>query len=138
MHAPLHLFLQIIAALQIGVAIMNLFLVRLLKWEAELRAMPLLVREVFQVHAWFISVSLAIFGVLTWRFAEEMAKGSQPIGRWLCVGIGAFWAIRTVLQVTYYSSSHWKGQTGRTTIHILLLLLYGAMSCVYVWTGFVR
>src|SRR5436190_16343077 len=100
-------FLHCVAAVQIGVAMMNLFLVRLLKWDTELTAMPLLVRQVFQVHAWFISVSLAIFGVLTWRFAGEMAQGTTAIAQWLCVGIGAFWAIRTVLQVAYYSSSHW-------------------------------
>ena len=128
--------LQCVAAFQIGVAILNLFLVRVLKWEEPLRAMPLLVREVFQVHAWFISVSLAIFGTLTWRFAAEMASGANPIGRWLCICIGMFWAIRTVLQVAYYSSSHWRGQPGRTTMHFLLLVAYGGMAFIYLWAGF--
>jgi hypothetical protein len=98
--------------------------------------MSLLVREVFRVHAWFISVTLAIFGVLTWRFAGDMATGTQAIGQWLCIGIAAFWAIRTVLQVTYYSSSHWRGQLGRTIAHIALLLCYGGMSLTYCWAGF--
>ena len=131
----IQLLLQSVAAGQIAVAILNLFLVRLMKWEAEVARMPLLVREVFQVHAWFISVSLAIFGTLTWRFAVEMATGSNAIGQWLCVGLGIFWAIRTVLQVTYYSSSHWRGQPGRMVIHFLLLFAYGGMALLYLWAG---
>src|SRR6266850_3748066 len=128
--------LQAVAIGQIAVAILNLFLVRLMKWESDLGRMPLLVREVFQVHAWFISVTLAIFGTLTWRFAGEMAAGSNPIGQWLCAGIGLFWAIRTVLQVTYYSSSHWKGRFDRTVTHFLLLFAYGGMALLYLYVGF--
>ena len=132
----LSVLLQCAAAAQIGVAILNLFLVRLMKWEPDLARMSLLVREVFQVHAWFISVTLAIFGALTLRFATEMASAGSPLAKWLCAGIGAFWAIRTVLQVTYYSSSHWRGQLGRTTAHVALLLCYGGTSVVYWWAGF--
>ena len=131
----LQTLLQIAALAQIGVAILNLFLVRLMKWQPDLAKMQLLVREVFQVHAWFISVTLAIFGTLTWRFAAEMALATNPLGKWLCTGIGLFWAIRTVLQVTYYSSSHWRGQPGRTATHFLLLACDGGMAAVYLWAG---
>ena len=93
--------------------------------------MQLLVREVFRVHAWFISITLAIFGVMTWRFSHEMANGTNPVCQWLAGGIGSFWAVRTVLQVFYYSSSHWRGQLGRTLIHIALLFLYGGFAAVY-------
>jgi hypothetical protein len=130
----LHL-LQVFAIGQLAVAVLNLFLVRLMKWESDLERMPLLMREVFRVHAWFISVTLGIFGVITLRFAGEMANGTNPIGTWLCLGIGIFWAIRTVLQVFYYSSSHWKGQPGRTAAHFILLLCYGSMAIVYLIVG---
>lgn len=134
--ARLSVLLQIAAVLQFSVAILNLFLVPLLKWKDDLQRAPLLLREVFQVHAWFISVTLAIFGVITWRFAAEFAAHTSGVGVWLAGGIGFFWAIRTVLQVTYYSSSHWRGLTGRTIIHISLLLLYGGMAGVYLWAAF--
>jgi hypothetical protein len=134
MNAPLCILLRTVAVLQLGVALLNLFLVPLLKWREDLRRAPLLLREVFQVHAWFISVTLAIFGMITWRFAAELQINA--IGHWLAGGIGIFWAIRTVLQMTYYSSSHWRGQTGRTIIHIVLLFVYGGMAAVYLWTTF--
>jgi hypothetical protein len=125
--------LQLAAAAQLGIALMNLFLVPLLKWKEEVARMPLLVREVFQVHAWFISVTLGIFAVMTWRFAAEMAGGDK-VCRWLAAGI--FWGIRTVLQVTYYSSSHWRGQMGRTVAHVVLLMVYGGFAGTYLWAAF--
>lgn len=134
MNVPISFLLQTAAIVQLGVAALNLVLVPLLKWKEELSRAPLLLREVFQVHAWFISVTLAIFGVITWRFAGDMQ--SNAIGHWLAGGIGIFWAIRAVLQMTYYSSSHWRGQTGRTIIHIVLLFMYGGMAAVYLWTTF--
>jgi hypothetical protein len=128
--------LQTAAALQLAVALLNLFLVPLLKWKEALACAPLLLREVFHVHAWFISVTLTIFGLLTWRFAGELAIRANAISVWLATGIGIFWAIRTVLQVAYYSSSHWRGQLGRTIIHILLLFVYGGMAAIYLWAAF--
>lgn len=134
--SPLSILLQCFALLQLSVAILNLFLVPLLKWTDALARAPVLLREVFYVHAWFISVSLAIFAVITWRFAAEMAARTDPIGVWLAAAIGVFWAIRTVLQVAYYSTSHWRDQPGRTVIHITLLLLYGGMAATYLCTAF--
>jgi len=124
--------LQIAAALQLAVALLNLFLVRLLNWEDDLKRMPLLLREVFRVHAWFISITLSIFAAITWRFAAEMGNGADPVCQWLAAGIGMFWAIRTVLQVAYYSRSHWLGRPTRTLVHILLLFLYGGLAGVYL------
>src|SRR6266542_1542928 len=119
-HLPL--LLQIAATLQLGVAVLNLFLIRLLHWREDISRMPLLLREVFQIHVWFISITLAIFGVMTCRFAGEIANGQNPVGQWLAAGIGMFWGIRTVLQVTYYSGSHWRGLPGRTLAHCALLI----------------
>jgi hypothetical protein len=60
------------------------------------------------------------------------------MGRWLAMGIGAFWALRTVLQITFYSSSHWRGKAGRTAIHIILLGLYSGMAATYLLAAFGR
>ena len=120
------------AAGQVVIAILNLFLTRMMHWQEDLRRVPLLIREVFHVHSWFITATLLIFGVLTWRFAREMAGGLNPLATWLAASIGLFWAIRAVLQITYYSSTHWRGKNGRTAIHICLLLAYGGMAATYL------
>lgn len=126
--------LHVVAAMQFGIALLNLGLVRVMGWKGDLDRLPLLVREVFQVHVWFISVTLTIFAVMTWRFAGEMSTNAAC--RWLATGIGFFWALRTVLQMAYYSSSHWRGQRARTVIHAALLVIYGAFAMVYLAAGF--
>jgi len=123
--------LRIAAAAQIAIALLNLFLVRLLDWKADLDRMPLLLREVFHVHCWFISITLAIFGIITFQFADAMAASNNEVCRWLTAGIGIFWATRTVLQVTYYSSSHWRGRPVRTVMHVALLAMYGGLALLY-------
>jgi len=128
----MQLFLYGAATLQVGVAVLNLFLVRILNWHEELARMPLLLRQVVRVHAWFISITLAIFGVLTWRFAADIASKASPVCRWLAACIGLFWGVRTILQVAYYSSSHWQGNPSRTCIHGLLLILYGGLATIYL------
>ena len=123
-------WLRLAAAAQLGIALLNLALPRIMRWREDLNHLPLLIREVFHVHTWFISVTLTIFAVMTWRFAAEMT--TNAVCRWLAAGIGFFWTLRTMLQVGYYSSSHWRGRPGRTAIHVLLLLIYGGFAFVYM------
>ena len=128
--------LYIAAAAQLSVAVLNLFLVRIMKWEEEVARMPQLVREVFHVHAWFISITLAIFGVVTIRFVEELAAGTNNLGRWLAAGIGIFWLIRWLMQFFFYDSSHWRGKRAETIVHIVLIFLYGSLAGVYLLAAF--
>ena len=127
----LELLLRLAALAQLGVVLLNLFLVRLMNWRPDLEAMSLLIREVFQIHIYFISITLAIFGVLTWRFAADIATAAHPLCVWLAMGIGIFWVIRSVMQWSHYSSVHWRGDRVRTLIHWMLFLGYGAFATVY-------
>ena len=120
------------AAAQVGVAAINFSTARLLDWHEPLQRMPLLLRQVFWVHAWFVSVVLTIFGVMTWRFAPEMAAGTDAACAWLAAGLGVVWGLRTLAQVAYYSPEHWRGRTGRTVIHVVLFVVYGGMSLSYL------
>jgi hypothetical protein len=129
--ANLELLLRLGALAQLGVAVLNLFLVKIMKWDRDLVSAPLLIREVFQIHIYFISITLAIFGALTWRFAPEFATGAQPICVWLAIVIGGFWAVRSAMQWTHYSAIHWRGDRLRTVIHWMLFLGYGALAAVY-------
>jgi hypothetical protein len=128
----LELLLRIAALAQLGVAILNLFLVRIMKWQGDLATAPLLMREVFQIHIYFISITLAIFGTLTWRFAGELATAAHPLSVWLASGIGTFWGIRSMMQWSHYSGVHWHGDKLRTAIHWLLFFGYGAFAAVYL------
>jgi len=131
MKLNLEFLLRLAALAQLGVVVLNLFLVRLMNWRRDLNAMPLLIREVFQIHIYFISITLAIFGVLTWRFARDIATAAHSLSVWLAIGIGAFWAIRSVMQWTHYSAVHWRGDRVRTLIHWAFFLGYGALAAIY-------
>jgi hypothetical protein len=134
----LDLFLREAAIAQFGVAILNLWLVPIMKWKDDLDRVPLLIREVFHIHCVFISITLTIFAVLTWRFANEIASGQNELALWLAAAIGAFWLIRSAMQWLYYSASHWRGNSARTAIHWVLFLGYGAMAAIYFGGAFWR
>jgi hypothetical protein len=128
--------LRLVAVAQLALAIVNLFLVRILKWKPDLERMPLLIREVFLVHSVFIAITLSIFGVLTWRFAHDIASHANTTAVWLAVAIGIFWATRAIMQWTYYSRDHWVADRRRTVIHWVLFLGYGAFAFIYLVASF--
>jgi hypothetical protein len=128
--------LRIAAVAQFAIAIINLSLVRIMKWRADLHRMPLLINEFFRVHVIFITITVASFAVLTWRFTAEVASRANPLAVWLATTIGVFWAIRSLMQWTHYSRTHWRGDRTRTAMHWLLFLGYGALGVVYLAAAF--
>ena len=134
----LDLALRAAALAQFTVAFLNLFLIRIMKWKPDLDRAPLLIREVFRIHVVFISITLSIFGALSWRFADEIARAASPLAIWLAVAIGLFWFVRSVMQWLHYSASHWRGNSLRTLIHWALFFGYGAMAVVYFAAAFWR
>jgi hypothetical protein len=134
----IHLDQLLIAAAigQILIAIINLRLDRLLNWQKELHQISSLLREVFYVHKWFITITLLIFGIITIRFAGDIAHPSYEMPRWFAAGVGIFWAIRTLFQWTYYSKDHWIGNCGRTAIHWILTICYGGCAATYLIAAF--
>src|SRR5437762_7785652 len=137
-HISLDLLLRAAALAQLTIAILNLFLVRIMKWKPDLDRAPLLIREVFYIHVIFISITLSIFAVLTWRFVHEIASAANPLAIWLATAIGTFWIARSVMQWLHYSSSHWRGNMARILIHWRLFLGYGAMAVIYLTAAFWR
>ena len=135
-NSVLDLALRLAAVAQFAVALLNLFLIRIMKWQPDLDRAPLLIREVFRIHVVFISITLAIFAVITWQFAPEITGAANPLAIWLAAAIGLFWLVRSVMQWLHYSSSHWRGNTGRMLIHWTLFLGYGAMAIVYLAAAF--
>ena len=137
-NSALDLVLRVAAIAQFAVAILNLFLICIMKWKPDLDRAPLLIREVFYIHVIFISITLSIFALLTWRFVHEIAGAANPLAIWLATAIGLFWIARSLMQWLHYSSSHWHGNAARTLIHWTLFLGYGAMGAIYLAAAFWR
>jgi hypothetical protein len=134
--ADLELLLRLAAAGQLLIAILGPTLPRVLGWREAIARMPLLVREVFWIHTIFIALTCAIFGVLTWRFAGDLARTPQEFLRWLAGGIGLFWGTRSIMQWSHYSASHWRGLVIPTVVHWALFLGYGAFAATYFIAAF--
>jgi hypothetical protein len=134
----LEVFLRLAAAGQLFIALLGPMIPRLLDWREPIARMPLLVREVFHIHTFFIALTCAIFGTLTWRFAADLALPPHDLMRWLACSIGLFWGIRSIMQWTHYSPSHWRGLPGRTVAHWALFLGYAAFSITYLLAAFRR
>jgi hypothetical protein len=109
-----------------------------MKWKPDLDRTPLLIREVFRIHVFFISITLSIFALITWQFAPEIVRATSPLATWLAAGIGVFWLVRSVMQWSHYSTSHWRGDPLRTAIHWMLFLGYGTTAIVYFAAAFGR
>lgn len=138
MNLRVDLLLRAAAVVQFAIALLNLSLIRIMQWQSDLGRMPLLIREVFHIHCIFISLTLSIFGVLTWQFADDIASAANPLCVWLAAAIGLFWIVRSLMQWLHYSSSHWRGNVGRTVIHWMLFLGYAALGGVYFAAAFWR
>jgi hypothetical protein len=134
----LDLLLRLTAAGQLVIAILGPMIPRLLDWREPISRMPLLVREVFHIHTFFIALTCAIFATLTWRFAADIAFPTHELMRWLAFSIGLFWGIRSIMQWSHYSASHWRGLLGRTIAHWALFLGYGAFAITYFLAAFRR
>ena len=128
--------LRLAAAGQIFIAFLGPMIPKMLGWREAIARMPLLVREVFWVHTWFIGLTCGIFGLITWVFAPDLAHPAHEMMRWFSFAIGLFWAIRCVMQWTYYSSSHWRGLLDKTVAHWALFLGYTAFAITYLIAAF--
>ncbi len=134
--ASLPLCLKLAAAGQLTVAALGVQIPRLLKWQTPIAQMPLLVREVFWVHTFFVALTCAIFGSITLRFAHDIAQPTHDLVRWFAASIGLFWGIRAVMQWSWYSSSHWRGLPAKTIAHWSLFLGYSAFAITYLLASF--
>ncbi len=128
--------LRLAAGGQLFIAILGPMIPHLLNWREPIARMPLLVREVFWVHTFFIGLTCAIFGLITWVFAADIAHPAHDMMRWFAFAVGLFWGIRCVMQWTFYSSAHWRGLADKTLAHWALFLGYGAFTVTYFLAAF--
>ena len=130
-HDHLDIMLRLAAGGQIFIALLGPMIPWLLEWREPIQRMPLLVREVFWIHTYFIGLTCGIFGIITWVFAADLAHPSHDMMRWFCFAVGLFWSIRCMMQWTHYSASHWRGLFDKTLAHWALFLGYGAFATSY-------
>jgi len=130
----MELHLKIIGVLLIALAILHIGFPRYFKWDAELRPLSLINRQMMQTHTFFLALGLLMIGLLC--MTQSAALVNTALGNVLCLGLGVFWAIRLFFQFFIYSSALWRGKIFETAIHVVFSLFWIYMSVVFLGVYF--
>jgi len=99
-----------------ALAVLNLFVPKHLGWHDELNRLSLVNRQIFEVHAVFIVLVLAMFAVVLLASGDALLQPSR-LSRILLGSLTIFWSVRLGVQWFYYSPAIWRGDRFRTTVH---------------------
>lgn len=123
------ILIRIAGVLQLLIAAANLVLPSRLGYRAGLASAPRMIRQIFYVHAIYIGLILAGFGVLCLAFPVELAGGS-PLGRAISIALALFWLPRPFLQQLYYDhtvrAQHKLADAGFTLAFAYLAVVFAA------------
>ena len=109
--------LRVVGVLMAGLAVMNLFVPRRFGWREELARVSLLNRQIFQVHAYFLILTLALFSALLLTSADALLEPTR-LARAMLAGLTLFWGARMMTQWCYYSPAVWRGHRFNTAMHV--------------------
>jgi hypothetical protein len=93
-------FLWTAGAVQLAIAISNLWVPDLLHYRENIARLSPMVRQVFVVHSIYIVLVLLGFGTVCLLYAPQLA--GSPLGRFLCAFLAFFWLLRVGFQFGYY------------------------------------
>jgi hypothetical protein len=113
---------------------------RVLGWEAELKKVAPLTRQVVLVHGGFIVLIIIGFGLLTLLAGRELLGGSR-LALLSTLLIGAFWAGRLLIQFFYFKPAPWLTTRFRKVGYRALYAVFAYFSFVYItaaWVNWVR
>jgi hypothetical protein len=133
----LTLLLKIAGILLIGLSLIHAFFRRRFAWAEELPRLSLLNRQIFQVHCFFIALTVGLMGVLAFGWSEALVTPS-PLARVIAAGLTIFWCCRLVFQWFVYDWALWRGRSFETAMHWLFTGLWVFLSSIFGWTFIVQ
>jgi hypothetical protein len=98
-----------------------------LGWKEDLQKLTSFNRKLMWVHGGFAVLTIIAFGTLTLVLHAEMLRGDRAaLG--LALFIGIYWAVRIVVDFTYYEHKDWPLGGSFLIGHILLTSLFAFLS----------
>jgi hypothetical protein len=122
--------LQIVGILLMLLGLSHAFFTRYFHWKKELATVSLLTRQVFFVHSFFIGLVVALFGALSFFYADALLQPAA-LNRAILAGMAAFWLCRLFAQFFAYDAAIWRGDRFRTFMHVAFTLLWCYVSAIY-------
>lgn len=122
--------LRVVGVFMAGLVALNLFVPRHLGWSEELRRVSLVNRQIFEVHAMFLVLILAMFAGLLLSSSDALVEPSR-LSRLILGGLTLFWGLRMLAQWFYYSPATWRGNRLRTVVHYAFSAAWVYVTAVF-------
>lgn len=122
--------LEITGHLLLGLALLHAVFPRYFRWREETSALSLVTRQILYIHTFFIALTVFLMGLLCVTSAEDLIH--TPLGKRICLALGAFWGIRLAVQFFGYSSHLWRGKAFETFAHLAFTLFWGWLTALFL------
>jgi hypothetical protein len=119
----IHVHLKIAGALLLALGLAHSLFGRYFKWGKELAQVSLLMRQIFLVHCFFISLVLMLMGACSLFYTNALV-GSGTLSRVVLTGFAVFWLLRLVFQLFVYDSAIWRGRRFYTVMHVVFSIFW--------------
>jgi hypothetical protein len=132
--------LRMVGLIMAALAVLNLFVPRRFHWSEELARLSLLNRQIFQVHAAFLILLLAMFSALLLTCGAALLEPTR-LSRAVLIGLTIFWTLRMLMQWFYYSPEIWRGHRFNTIMHGVFSVTWVYVASVFsvaLWTQLTR
>jgi hypothetical protein len=118
-------------AVQAAILAANFVMPGKLRCRENLAKVSPMIRHVFIVHWIYILLMLAIFSMLCFRFAPELA-GASRLGHFLSAAIALFWLPRIPIQLFVYDRElrrqHRVGDVAMLSALVFVVAVFGAAA----------
>ena len=126
----IEIHLRAVGCLMLGIAALSVYVPRRFGWGAEIQRLTLLTRQVFVVHAAFVSVAVLLLGLLFACYAGALVEPG-PLPRAVLAGMLVMWGARLLAQWFYYDARLWRGNRLHTAMHVLFSGIYTYFVTVF-------
>jgi hypothetical protein len=129
--------LRVVGGVMAGLVVVNALIPRRFHWREEMARLSLLNRQIFQAHAIFLVLTLALISGLLLTCADALLEPT-PLARAILTGLTIFWTLRMLMQWLFYSPAIWRGNRFNTRMHYLFSAIWIYVTGVFVtalWTS---
>jgi hypothetical protein len=128
----LDLHLRLIGLSLVLLALVHATFPKRFNWNEELPKLTLINRQMFEVHCFFIALTLFLMGVLCLAFPGALTSSSQ-LGCVVSAGLMIYWLCRLFCQFFVYHSSLWWHKGVETLVHVVFGFLWLYYVAIFGW-----
>jgi hypothetical protein len=128
--------LRIVGVVMAWLVVVNLYVPLRFHWREEMARLSLLNRQIFEAHAVFLVLTLALFSALLLTCGDALLEPTR-LSRAILVGLTIFWTLRMLMQWGFYSPEIWRGHRFNTVMHYVFSAIWVYVSTVFaaaLWT----